>query len=278
VLMLVGLILRAPLCTAEELNAIPEFTGHVVDTIGLLKSDQRQTLEQTLAQYQSTKGSQIAVLIVDSTAPEAIEAYAMRVAEMWKIGRKGTDDGVLLLIARKDRSMRIEVGYGLEGSLSDIVSKRIIEDIIVPHFKAGDFNRGIVDGVAAILRVVDGEKLPPPTAQTNPNSAINAILISIFFGVLLGNRSSSKRLGIFGAGAIGFLAGLLMISFWGGVALGIFAAFAASLLLLSNDIGSGGGRGGLIHGGSRGWGGGFSGGFSGGGGGGFGGGGASGRW
>src|SRR6201997_465439 len=147
--------------------AVPPLSGRVVDQTGTLSSDTIASLTQTLKDLQARKGSQIAVLIVPTTAPETIEQYSIRVAEAWKIGRKKIDDGALLVVAKDDRKLRIEVGYGLEGALTDVTARRIIDETIVPHFKAGDFAGGISAGVARIIRVVDGEPLPAPRPEVS---------------------------------------------------------------------------------------------------------------
>ena len=137
-------------------------TQRVTDLTSTLDAGQIQALEAKLAAFESRKGSQIAVLLVPSTQPETIEQYGIRVVDSWKLGRKGVDDGVLLLIAKDDRKLRIEVGYGLEGALNDATAKRIVSEIIGPDFKRGEFYAGIDAGVDAIIKVVEGEPLPPP--------------------------------------------------------------------------------------------------------------------
>src|SRR3984957_20608084 len=142
--------------------AVPALSGRVVDQTGTLSSGDIDALTQKLAAFELRKGSQIAVLIVPTTAPETIEQYSIRVAEAWKVGRKKVDDGPILLIAKNDHKLRIEVGYGLEGALTDVTAQRIIDEVITPRFKSGDFTGGISDGIDRILRVVDGEPLPAP--------------------------------------------------------------------------------------------------------------------
>ena len=127
--------------------AVPPLTGHVIDQTGTLTAEQKAALEQTLTAFEARKGSQLAVLMVASSAPEEIEQYALRVAEQWKLGRKKVDDGAILVVAKNDRAMRIEVGYGLEGALNDLTSKRIINETILPRFKSQDFYGGITAGV-----------------------------------------------------------------------------------------------------------------------------------
>src|SRR5947209_15615366 len=142
--------------------AVPPLSGRVVDQTGTLSSGDIASLTQTLKNLEARKGSQIAVLIVPTTAPETIEQYSIRVAEAWKIGRKRIDDGALLVIAKNDRHLRIEVGYGVEGSLTDLTTKRIIDEDITPKFKAGDFAGGVSAGIDRMIAVIDGEKLPVP--------------------------------------------------------------------------------------------------------------------
>ena len=147
---------------AQAEVAVPPLVRRVTDLTATLDAQQTQTLEARLAAFEAKKGAQLAVLIVPSTQPETIEQFGIRVAEAWKLGRKGVDDGALLLVAKNDRTLRIEVGYGLEGVLNDATAKRIVDEIIVPHFKRGEFYPGIESGTAAMMRVVDGESLPPP--------------------------------------------------------------------------------------------------------------------
>src|SRR2546428_1281645 len=149
---------------------IPPLKARVTDLTSTLNAQQRGALEQTLAEFEARKGAQIAVLLIPTTQPETIEQYAVRVQESWKLGRKGVDDGVLLVVAKSDRKVKIEVGYGLEGILPDAIAKRIIEDDIVPRFRENDFYGGIRAGTDRIMRVVEGEKLPPPASQTSARS------------------------------------------------------------------------------------------------------------
>src|SRR6204780_2065293 len=139
--------------------AVPPLSGRVVDQTGTLSSGDIASLTQTLKNLEARKGSQIAVLIVPTTQPETIEQYSIRVAEAWKIGRRKIDDGALLVVAKNDRKLRIEVGYGLEGALTDVTANRIISEIITPKFKNGDFAGGISAGVDRIIGVIDGGPL-----------------------------------------------------------------------------------------------------------------------
>jgi uncharacterized protein len=267
--------------------AVPALTGHVVDQTGVLSSEQSATLEQTLQAFEARKGSQLAVLIVPTTAPEAIEQYGIRVAEQWKLGRKKIDDGAILLVARDDHTLRIEVGYGLEGALTDATSKRIISEIIVPRFRQGDFYGGISAGIDRMMRVVDGEPLPPPAGQVRSNTvgfqqiAPVLVVLAVFAGGL-----SRAFLGRFpGAVVTGGAVGVVTWLFVGAITVGLIAGVVALLFTLLSGATSGFGMINTMSGAARGGfgGGGLGGGFGGGGGfsgggGGFGGGGASGSW
>jgi uncharacterized protein len=275
--------------------AVPPLTGRVVDQTGTLSSGDIAALTQTLRDFEARKGSQVAVLIVPTTAPETIEQYSIRVAEAWKVGRKKIDDGAILVVAKDDRKLRIEVGYGLEGNLNDVTAKRIIDEIITPKFRSGDFAGGISAGIDRIIRVIDGEALPAPAARQKPSSVslenfdpLNPFLIIpvLLFGGLM--RSVLGRL--IGSVATGGLVALLAWYFVGSLLAAVLAGVIASIFVLFSDIitspmpGGRGRGGGWVAGGSGGgsWSGGGSsgsdsGGFSGGGGS-FGGGGASGSW
>lgn len=260
----------------EGLVPVPPLSAHVVDLSATLSSEQKQALEQRLSEFEARKGSQIAVLLVPGTQPEAIEQYAIRVAEQWKLGRKKIDDGAILVLAKNERALRIEVGYGLEGALNDATAKRIIDDIIVPNFKQGDFYGGINSGVDAMMRVIDGEPLPAPVKQRasdNVDGAAGMLPVLFFAAVIVGGILRSLFGRFAGAVATG---GVLGLAAW--LLLGLAAAAMAVLLgfvltLVGGRMGSGWHGGGGTFGGGRSGGGGFHGG-----GGGFGGGGASGRW
>ena len=257
--------------------AVPPLTGRVTDQTATLNADQKAALEQTLQAFEARKGSQLAVLILPTTAPETIEQYALRVAEQWKLGRKKVDDGAILVVAKTDRALRIEVGYGLEGALNDATSKRIISEIITPRFKQEDFYGGITAGVDQIIRVVDGEPLPESKAQPAGSIAnLQQYIPVIFILALVIGGVLRSVLGRFpGALVTGSAVGVVAWLFAGAVSIAVVAGVIALLFTL---LGGGmGGRG--VGGHYGGFGGGSSGGggFSGGGGG-FGGGGASGRW
>jgi uncharacterized protein len=280
-------LLAIALCWAVVSGAqvpVPALGGRVTDQTSTLTDEQKSALEQTLRSFEARKGSQVAILIVPSTAPETIEQYALRVAEQWKPGRKNVDDGALLVVAKDDRTLRIEVGYGLEGALTDAASKRIISEIIVPRFRQGDFYGGIAAGVDRILRVIDGEPLPKPEGRRPgrtrgigsflPVMMILALVVGGVLHTVLGRFPGALVTG----GAVTAVAWMLA----GAISVAVIAGVIAFLYtLLVGGMGGrglgGGGLGGGFGGGGFGGGGFGGGGFSGGGGG-FGGGGASGRW
>lgn len=274
--LLLVLWLGAPWATAEV--PVPPLRAHVTDFTNTLDPAQRSALEQTLSDFEAKHGAQIAVLIVPTTAPETIEQYSIRVAEQWKLGRKGIDDGVLLLVAKQDRALRIEVGYGLEGVIPDAIANRVVEDVIVPYFKRGDYVGGIQAGVQQLMHLIEGEPLPPPErGRVAGNTEANLPLLivgALAVGLLL--RAMFGRL--FGGGLTGVGVGVLAWWMFGSLLFGLLVGVFAFFFLLGGGGGFFPGPGGWGSSPRGGWGGGgFGGGMSGGGGG-FGGGGASGRW
>lgn len=281
--MLRGLLAFLALCLALAhqawaQTAVPALTARVTDLSHVLSDTQRQALEQRLADFEAEKGSQLAVLLVPSTGPESIEQYGIRVAEAWKLGRKGVDDGVLLLVATQDRALRIEVGYGLEGAIPDAVGKRVIEEVILPHFRQGDLAAGVEAGVAALMGLIRGEALPAPqqrsTGQGQGIFLDEALPLALLFIFVVGSVLRSLLGRLPGAGVA---AGLAFATAWwvlGSLLVALLLAVMVFLFTLMGHAGGGIYRGGGGFGGGGGRGGG---GFSGGGGG-FGGGGASGRW
>lgn len=269
------LTLLAP-CIANAQVAVPPLVGHVTDQTGTLTQGQKSTLEQSLAAFEARKGTQLAVLMIATTVPEGIEQYALRVAEQWKLGRKKVDDGIILVVAKDDRTVRIEVGYGLEGALSDIVSKRIISETIVPRFKQGDFYGGVQAGAEQIIHVVDGEPLPTPkNNQRGADQSLRQLVPFLFIvalavgGVLrnvFGKVGGSLITGVVVTGLAWLVIGTLLYALLAGFASMFVTAIGTGTMLRGFGGYSGGGRGGFGGGGFRG------------GGGGFGGGGASGRW
>ncbi|CAN7171817.1 YgcG family protein [Paraburkholderia hospita] len=256
--------------------AIPALTARVTDETATLTGEQRATLEQTLQAFEEKKGSQISVLIVPTTQPETIEQYSIRVVEQWKLGRKHVDDGVLLIVAKNDRTLRIEVGYGLEGVLNDATSSRIINEVIVPRFRQGDFYGGITAGVSSMMNVISGESLPPPDRQAGRESGnVRGYLPVLFVLTLVAGGVLRAVLGRL-AGSVVTGAGVAVVAWLLSGAVSI-ALVAGAIALLFTLFGSGLGAfvGGRAIGGPGGGSGRTT--FRGGGGG-FGGGGASGRW
>ncbi|MBK7134917.1 MAG: YgcG family protein [Rhodocyclales bacterium] len=268
------LVAGASTLAADDLVAVPPLKARVTDLTGTLSRDQAAALEADLAQFEKSRGSQIAILLVPSTQPESIEAYSIRVAEAWKLGRKGIDDGILVLVARNDRKLRIEVGRGLEGALPDVVAKRIIEETMLPRFRSGDYFGGLQDGVSQIKAIIAGEPLPSPLSRTQGAAAAGSwgdllplAMLFVFVGGGLLRALFGRLLGGTLAGGVAFLGAWLLL---GSVSVALVIALVVFFLTLSGVAGAHGLRGSRGRGGP---GGGFSGG-----GGGFGGGGASGRW
>lgn len=271
-----GLLLLLCALTAWAQVAVPELSRRVTDLTATLSSDQVAALESKLAAFEAKKGSQIAVLIVPTTQPEDIAQFGIRVADQWKIGRKKIDDGVILIVAKDDRKLRIEVGYGLEGAIPDAIAKRVIAETITPYFKAGDYYKGIDAGVQQLMRLIEGEPLPPPAVSDNSGGGDDgAFVILIVGGIVAGwllsalmSRPAAGGIAALGSGAVGvFLLGFTPLLLF--IAVFVFAGVASGFRHGGGwTSGGGGGLGG----------GGFGGGSWGGGGGGFGGGGASGSW
>ena len=250
---------------------MPELSRRVTDLTATLSADQVAALDGKLAAFEAQKGSQIAVLILPTTQPEDIAQFGIRVAERWKIGRAKVDDGVILIVAKDDRALRLEVGYGLEGAIPDAIAKRVIAETITPYFKAGDFYGGIDAGVQQLMRLIEGEPLPPPSAlekNGDDSSFVMLIVGGIVAGWLLSmlmSRPAAGGVAALGSGAVGaLLLGFTPVLLF--IAVFVFAGVATGFRR----------GGGWSSGGGGGFGGG--GGSWGGGGGGFGGGGASGSW
>jgi uncharacterized protein len=260
---------------------VPSLSGHVVDLTATLSPAQAIELENKLAAFEAKKGSQLAVLLVPSALPETIEQFSIRVADKWKLGRKSVDDGAILVIAKQDRKLRIEVGYGLEGALPDATAKRIVSEVIVPRFTTGDFFGGIAAGAASMMSVIDGEPLPPPVKhEWNSHSLPIEWLAGGFFAVLMLGAWLRSTLGTLPAALTsGVLVGLLLKLLVTGLLLACLGGMAMFLLTLFLGVpGIVGSRGLRWGGGGFSGSGGFGGGGFSGGGGGFGGGGASGSW
>lgn len=254
--------------------SIPALNQRVTDLTQTLSAKEVQTLEQQLASFEQQKGSQLAVLIVNTTQPVSLEEFAIRVAEQWQLGRKGVDDGLILIVAKADRQLRIEVGYGLEGVIPDAIAKRVISEVIVPRFKENDYAGGITAGMNQLMALIDGEPLPSPDRQqtsSRGNDAMGMLLMAAMvvgqvLRSLLGPVIAGAIIGVCVFGVSWFITGALGMA----VVIGL-GGFFITLLGLMALLNQGGGRRGGLSGG-------FGGGGFGGGGGGFGGGGASGRW
>jgi uncharacterized protein len=280
-LLVLAIALLAVSAFAEV--SVPTLKARVTDLTGTLTSSQAQALESSLREFEQRKGAQIVVLVVPTTQPETIDEYSIRVADAWKIGRGKIGDGVVVLLAKNDRAWRIEVGRGLEGVIPDAVASRIGREIMVPHFAEGDYYGGLTEATRALMRLIQGEPLPPSPV---PGQDYRHILVPLLIVALFGGGVLSRLLGAgggaLGTGAlVGFVAwaltGLLVVAVIAGLIGFVFALFAAVGGARhrggwGGPLGAGWGGGGWSGGG---WGGG--GGFSGGGGD-FGGGGASGRW
>ena len=264
--------------SAADVVPVPTLAARITDLTDTLDAGQLASLEAELRAFEQKNGSQIAVLMLPSTEPETIEQYSIRVAERWKIGRARIDDGVILIIAKKDQHLRIEVGYGLEGAIPDVVAKRVIREVIAPHFLANDFYGGIRDGTHTLMKLIEGEKLPPPKGATTSNvEDYESLFVVLLIVVVVAGGVLKAIFGrLLGSAATGVAAGFIAWIIAGALGAAVIAAIIAFFVALL-----GAGRGtfpGGMAGGGFGRGGGFGGGGFGGGGGGFGGGGASGGW
>ena len=273
----VAALLLASLFAHAEDRPIPPLTGRVVDETASLSVEQKRALEAKLQDFEQRKGSQIAVLLIGTTFPEPIESYSIRVADAWKIGRKGVSDGIVIVVAKSDRAMRLEVGYGLEGAIPDAMARRLIDEVFIPGFREGDFYEGLSAGIDRLIKVIDGEPLPE-VSRSNAGSgnprAIESYFVLLLVATLAFGGLLRRLLGqlpaalVVGAG-IGFLAWLIVAP----ILVALLAGVVAFVVTLFGGAMPGRLGGGGFGGGGFGGGGGFSGG-----GGGFGGGGASGRW
>ena len=276
---------------AADLVAVPKLTAPVMDTAGMMQPQAREQLNQHLLQYSREKGSQIVVLTVPAIAPETTFEYSARVMQEWQLGRAEQSDSVLLLLVRDERKSFLAVGRGLEGAIPDVYARRILDEVMAPHLRAGNTDDGVNAAVGQIEKLIAGESLPPPAAQGQSDDSredqfvilfVLAIFVGSFLRAIFGRTLGS----LVTSGAVFGSAWLLF-----GWSIVIAAVVALVCLVLNFILGLGnfvgGGRGGG-WGGSGGLGGGFGGGsssggsfggggFSGGGGS-FGGGGASGSW
>lgn len=267
---------------------LPPLEARVTDLTGTLTAGQQSALEEKLSAFEARKGAQIAVLILPTTKPEDIAQFGIRLAEKWKIGRDAPDDGVIFIVAKDDRAMRVEVGRGLEGTLTDITANRVINDTVAPLFKQGDFYGGVNAGLDQMIRVIDGEPLPAPDQRWQPSigdrgGPFPVLIMALLFGglflrIFIGRALAAFVAATLEAAVIWFATSSFAFAAW------TFVGFFVLVLLLGGGAGgrssgrsgggwSGGGFGGGFGGGGHSSGGGFSGG-----GGSFSGGGASGRW
>jgi len=265
---------------------VPPLKARVNDYAAILAPSTVSQLEGSLRAFEADQSTQIVVLTIPSLEGDSLEAFSMRVAETWKIGQKGLDNGAILVIARNDRKLRIEVGYGLEGTLTDLVSGRIIRNIITPRFKEGNFDQGVIDGVSAMMAAVKGEFSAADVKEHNRGSSdIEGFFFAIFAVVFIigkalrRNRPLAATVGGVAAPGIGFLLGAKWLVLLALIPIGIIGALVSSAMVASSRSVRGGRRSSGYWGTGGGFGG-SSGGFGGfsGGGGGFGGGGASGGW
>ena len=195
---------------------VPFLTGRVNDTAGMLPTEVRDHLEGKLGELEKTTGAQVAVLTIPSLDGEPLEEYSLKVAQTWKLGRKGVDDGALLLVARDDRKMRIEVGYGLEAKLTDIACKRILDDVVRPAFRDGDFGRGVESGVDAMIGTIQGKDvLPPPGAAAERPAAVPTLAArlagTLLFALVIGVFSF---VALFGKGCMSWFLYAFLIPFY----------------------------------------------------------------
>jgi uncharacterized protein len=290
--VLIVLVVLAATAFAQNLPPVPKLTARVTDLTGTLTAEQQSMLEEKLSSFEARKGAQIALLVVPTTQPEEIAQYSSRVVDQWKLGRQKIDDGALLMVAKNDRDMRIEVGSGLEGVLTDLTAHRIISETMVPLFRQGDFYGGINAGLDQMIRVIDGEQLPAPDLGWQGHSVrgVTHLVPFLFVAVIFGSVVLRSLFGRgWGAVIAGAATGAVVYFVGQAIFIAVIAGLIAFLFCLISGF-SGGGMwssypraggwgGGFGRGGGFGSGGGFTGGggFSGGGGG-FNGGGASGRW
>lgn len=272
---------------------VPALTAHVMDGTGTLNAAQREALEAKLTAFEQSRGAQVVILMVPSTQPEDIAAYAQRVGDSWKIGRKGVGDGLLLVVAKNDRKVRIETTKALEGAIPDLAARQVIDTAITPRFKQGDFAGGLDAAADQLIALISGENLPAPeqggAGGKNSGFEWTDLAIFLFFAVPIGGRLAAGILGRkFGSLATGGVVGVLAWIFTSSLIVAGLAVLVGTVFALVTSLGALG-RGGRSSGGwttggfggGGGWGGGSSGGgggFSSGGGGDFGGGGASGDW
>jgi uncharacterized protein len=270
---------------AQPLQSLPPLTAPVMDFTGTLTAEQKQALHMRLQAFEQARGTQIVVLMVATTAPEDITDYTQRLGDAWKIGRKDVGDGLLLVIAKDQRTLRIAPAKSLEGAVPDLAARRVIQNTLVPRFREGDYAGGIDAGLSELMGLITAERLPEPDRRPGPSALTwdwNGVLVFLFVAVPVLGRLLRALLGR-KMGALFTGAGIGALAWWlgAGWALSAAAAVVASVLALlgglthwsHGPLGGRGRSGGWSSGGGR-----AGGGFRSGGGGNFGGGGASGRW
>jgi len=285
--MALALPLAAFAAEVGEPIAVPKLTARVIDQTGTLSKEEVASLSARLKAFEEARGSQVAVLMVPTLGSETIEEFAGRVTDAWQLGRKGVDDGVLFVVAKQDRKMRIHTGRGVQGTLTDALSKRIVADIVAPRFRSGDFAGGVIAGSDAIMKAIEGEQLPLPEAKPRRASVSSGSLENFFFLALfvipVVASLLTRLLGrFFGATLAGGVTGLAAWAIFGSAIIAGVVALIALIFAFASAgkgfVGGGGmGGGGWSSGGGGGWSSGGGDSFSGGGGS-FDGGGASGDW
>ena len=273
--LLLCLLLFTTLQATAEIE-VPPLKTRITDLSATLSQTQQTQLDATLRALETNKGSQIAILLVPTTTPETIEQYAIRVAEQWQLGRKGVDDGLLIVVALQDRTVRLEVGYGLEGVIPDAIAKRVISEIMLPYFRNNDYYTGLVAGVDRLARLIECEPLPEPQQSRSTDESGNTLILLIVAAIILTGIMRSLFGQLLGATVVSTIIGVATWLLFSSLIFTLIAAIFVFIFTLASG-GHGGGYGGM-GGNGRGRSGGFGGGGFGGGGGGFGGGGASGRW
>lgn len=244
-----GVLVWSPLSMAQM--PVPSLTEHVIDQTGSLGSEQKSTLEQSLTEFEVRRNSQITVLIVASTAPEGIEQFSSRAAEQWKLGRKKVDDGAILVVAKDDRAVRIEVVYDREGALNDFTTRRIITEIILPRFRQHDFYGGIAAGAGQMIRVIDGEALPEPKRSgSGPQDDIQRygpvlFIVALFLGGVLRSTIGKVPSAIVTGSVVGVVAWFMV----GALSIALISAIAAVLFTLTRPVRALNGPAGLRSGG-----------------------------
>jgi uncharacterized protein len=246
----IGLLLLLFISSVCADVAIPDLSRRVTDLTATLNVEQASALESKLAAFEAKKGSQIAVLILPSTQPESIEAFGIRVAEAWKIGRKNIDDGVILIVAKEDRKLRMEVGRGLEGAIPDAIAKRVLAETIKPHFKSDDYVGGIDAGVTQVMSLIDGETLPAPSAENADSSDgfdtfliilfFSCVVLDMIFSALFGNGLGTVLASFTIGGISAAIASFFILDIWIAVVIGVVMFLFLKMFYGLGSVSSGG--------------------------------------